>query len=135
MKKTRKSLYLIVFAIVVAMASLFAMACGDANTSSDIKYKLTFMDGTRVYRSYEYEEGADIAAVDDPTRNNYVFVGWSLTENGKVVDLPSKMPGENMTYYAVFSVQYTITLDPGVGSIADAEKTALGKSGGMVLYV
>lgn len=129
MKKTRKSLYLIVFAIVVAMASLFAMACGDTNTSSDIKYKLTFMDGTRVYRSYEYEEGADIAAVDDPTRNNYVFVGWSLTENGKVVDLPSKMPGENMTYYAVFSVQYTITLDPGVGSIADAQKTALGKSG------
>ena len=51
--------------------------------------------------------GAPIGTVNDPTRAGYTFVDWSLTPDGAPVELPTVMPAENRTYYALWTPEAT----------------------------
>lgn len=51
--------------------------------------------------------GAALGTVNDPTKAGYSFGGWALTKDGAKVDLPTTMPAENRTYYALWTPDAT----------------------------
>lgn len=130
MKKARKFLYTVAIALAIAAVSLFVVACGEKEKKPAVEYTLKFWQGTSVYETVTGVEGSAVELQKgDPTRVNCVFEGWSLTQDGEVVALPTKMPAKNMDFYAVFSVQYRLTLDPGIGTLPDGDKTIMVKAG------
>ncbi|MBO4892054.1 MAG: leucine-rich repeat protein [Prevotella sp.] len=65
-------------------------------------YTLTYMVDDEVYKTYEYEYGAIITPEEEPTKDDYVFSGWS--------EIPETMPAENVTVTGYFMVKtYTLT--------------------------
>lgn len=129
MKKLRKALFIAVMAVVVAVTGAFFVACNDKKPDNT-EYTLTFMVGTVPYETVTGVEGSEVKLTKpDPTRAGYTFDGWSLTDNGAVVEIPSKMPAQNITYRAVFSARYDITLNAGIGSIGDGQTTISAKAG------
>lgn len=68
-----------------------------------------------VYARY----GAEIGTVEDPTKAGYTFQGWSKEpkpesgdDNRTAVTLPTTMPAESKTYYAIWKIgntTYTVT--------------------------
>ena len=95
-------------------------------TTSEVKqYLITFKDekgntleskkwDEGVIPSYNYEKS-------DTEQWDYTFVGWSLTLNGEIIELP-KVSGE-VTYYAIVKAvkqKYTITFDTDGGSLVDS---------------
>ncbi len=127
MKKLRKIIYIALLVLTVSVLSLFAAACGDKRESAPSEYTIYFMlDATNEYDSYTGVKGSDIVRTkDDPVKANYEFDGWSLSPNGEVVELPQKMPGNSVKYYAVFSRRYTITLNVGSGTLDTANKLSV----------
>ena len=69
------------------------------------KYKLTYMVDNEVYRSYDVEYGATITPEEAPTKENYIFSGWS--------DIPQTMPAHDVTVTGSFTYAppraYTLT--------------------------
>ena len=98
MNKIRKFLYLVIMAMAIAAIAVFASACGDKDNAPAAKYTLKFMNGTAVYDTVTATAGSTVEYKPDPSRANLVFDGWSLSENGEVVELPEKMPAEDRTY-------------------------------------
>lgn len=130
MKKLHRVVLAALFAVLLALGAFGFAACSDANdNNSKTEYTMTFMIGTMMYDSVTKTAGSSYQMKEDPFRINNVFEGWSRTENGPVEDLPAKMPAENRTYYAVFSAQYALRLNSGVGTIPDDQKTKLLKVG------
>ena len=68
-------------------------------------YKLTYMVDNEVYRSYDVEYGATITPEEAPTKENYIFSGWS--------DIPQTMPAHDVTVTGSFTYAppkaYTLT--------------------------
>lgn len=122
MKKLQKAVLAALFAVMLALGAIGFAACADKNDTPKAEYTMTFMVGTMVYDSVTATEGSGYQTKEAPVRVNSVFDGWSQTENGAVEELPAKMPSENRTYYAIFSAQYTLSLNPGVGTIPDEQK-------------
>lgn len=58
------------------------------------KYKLIYMVDGEVYMTIEVEYGASITPEEEPTKDGYVFSGWSW--------IPSKMPAEDVTVSGTF---------------------------------
>ena len=58
-------------------------------SGADTKYTLTYMVDGEVYATYELLEGAIITPEPEPTKDGYVFSGWS--------EIPATMPAENVT--------------------------------------
>ena len=58
------------------------------------KYKLIYMVDGEEYKTYEVEYGSNITAEAEPTKEGYVFSGWS--------DVPSTMPAEDVTVTGTF---------------------------------
>ena len=127
MQKLRKIIYIALLVLTVSVLSLFVAACGDKQESAPSEYTIYFMlDATNEYDSYTGVKGSDIVRTkDDPVKANYEFDGWSLSPNGEVVELPQKMPGNSVKYYAVFSRRYTITLNVGSGTLDTANKLSV----------
>ena len=69
------------------------------------KYKLTYIVDNEVYRSYDVEYGATITPETAPTKENYIFSGWS--------DIPETMPAHDVTVTGSFTYAppkaYTLT--------------------------
>ena len=69
------------------------------------KYKLTYVVDNEVYRSYDVEYGATITPEEAPTKENYIFSGWS--------DIPRTMPAHDVTVTGSFTYAppkaYTLT--------------------------
>ncbi|MBO4962821.1 MAG: InlB B-repeat-containing protein, partial [Clostridia bacterium] len=64
------------------------------------KFKVTWViDGTSSEEEYVYGSTPTHA---DPTKTDYVFIGWAKTENGEIVDLSKETITEITEYYAVF---------------------------------
>lgn len=59
-------------------------------------YKLTYMVDGVVYETFDVNEGESITPESEPTKEGYTFSGWS--------EIPSTMPGENVTVYGTFTV-------------------------------
>ena len=80
------------------------------------KYKLIYMVDGEVYMTIEVEYGATITPEDEPTKDGYVFSGWSW--------IPSKMPAEDVTISGTFKqVGYNINdniyvVDGGYATLA-----------------
>ena len=97
------------------------------------KYKLTYMvDGT-VYKSYEIEYSSAITPEAEPTKEGYIFSGWS--------DIPATMPAKDvivngsfskgsykLTYMIDGEVYKTITYDYGTSITPEASPTKEGYS-------
>ena len=69
------------------------------------KYKLTYLVDNEVYSSYDVEYGAIITPEAPPTKENYIFSGWS--------DIPRTMPAHDVTVTGSFTYAppkaYTLT--------------------------
>ncbi len=96
----------------------FTMPDGDVELTAEWKineYTITFdsQNGTTpVTKTYEYGEAIDRPA--DPTREGFIFTGWSP-------EIPDKMPANNVTVVAQWKAEqgvqtYTITFDTDGGS-------------------
>ena len=105
----KKTLYVLVFLLLGV--ALVLSACSDKNdgdVTEAVKYKITFVSEGEVFHSYEAEEGSTISFPNESPKNYedgsyvYEFAGWSLTENGNIVEAGGKLTG-NVTYYAVFN--------------------------------
>ena len=66
------------------------------------KHTLTYMVDGEVYKAYEIEEGETITPEETPTREGYVFSGWS--------EIPETMPDHDVTVTGSFSInKYKLT--------------------------
>ncbi len=75
------------------------------------QYKITFnTNGGTAIDPITQDYNTDVTAPADPTKEGYTFNGWSPA-------VPSKMPAENITVVAQWTInQYTITFDTDGGS-------------------
>lgn len=68
----------------------------DASASAHTTYKLTYIVDGETYASYDVEYGAAITPEAIPSKDGYVFSGWS--------EIPETMPNHDVTVYATFTV-------------------------------
>lgn len=59
------------------------------------KYTLTYQVDGETYKTYEVEYGTDIIVEAEPTKEGYIFSGWSW--------IPDKMPAEDVTVTGSFT--------------------------------
>ena len=72
------------------------------NISDADKYNLIYVVDNEEYKTYEIEEGANIATEPAPTKEGYTFSGWS--------EIPETMPSHDVTVTGAFSInKYKLT--------------------------
>lgn len=128
MNRLRKFFYSITVAAIIAAVGVFVAACSDKQDSKPAPdYTIRLMlNADAEYESYTGKAGSAVVFdKGDPTRVNAVFDGWSLQPNGEVTELPTVMPAENVSYYAIFSRRYTITLRVGEGELTGSDKLSV----------
>lgn len=122
MKKTKKLWYLLAAIATVAAFAACGAACAPAETPAPPpQYTVTFKinEGLSAYEKVTAAVGAELSRTKpDPVRAGFAFDGWSLTPDGEVTALPDRIPDGNVTYYAVFSKRFGVTLDVGAGTYA-----------------
>ena len=59
-----------------------------------------------------YEENRTIADLTTPTIEGYTFIGWSLSENGYILEDSEELIA-NSTYYAIYGDKISVTLNDG----------------------
>lgn len=98
LKRIRGAVAAIILALLAALSLVFAAACsGDS-------YTLTFVtDGGSDVAPITAKAGEEITPPQDPVKDGYTFGGWRLTQDGEAVELPTVMPKENRTYYAIWT--------------------------------
>ncbi len=65
-------------------------------------YKVRFfIDENTVYSEQNVEAGRNISVPQNPTKTNYIFVGWSLNKTD-VVDVYEFTVSENVNFYGIF---------------------------------
>lgn len=124
MKKLHRFLYIVTIALVISAIAMFVAACsGTEEPAPPKQYTLTFkLDENTDYDSYTGVKGSEVTRKPDPTDATARFEGWSTEPNGDIVEVPTVMPAEDQTYYAVFARYYNITLNAGAGTLDDAQK-------------
>ncbi len=65
------------------------------------KYILTYKVDGKVYKQYEVAYGTTITPEPAPTKEGYIFSGWS--------EIPTTMPARDVTVTGTFTVKYTLT--------------------------
>ena len=70
--------------------------------SSADKYKLIYMVDGVEYKSYDIEFGATITPEPAPTKEGYIFSGWS--------ELPATMPAHDVTVIGTFTIVDPVTI-------------------------
>ena len=90
-------------------------------TETPKEYTITFdTDGGSTIGSITQGYGTAITAPADPTKTGYTFAGW-------LPELPEKMPAENMTIKAQWTVnQYTVTWKNWDGGVLKTEQVEYG---------
>ena len=71
------------------------------------KYDVVFKVDNADYDSQIVVESGYATLPEEPTKNGYSFVGWSL-DNSSVIDVTNNVILENTTYYALFVENYTV---------------------------
>lgn len=84
-------------------------------------FTVTFMNKGSVYGNIETLScGSFVEFPTAPTKNGYIFKGWSLTENGEIVDTDNQQVFDNLVYYAVF----VLPMDGTFKYVADSSLAA-----------
>jgi uncharacterized repeat protein (TIGR02543 family) len=91
---------------------------------SRLTYDVTFdsKSGSSVADTV-FDADGSIAAPTPPTREGYVFLGWSATDGGSTVSFPYS-PGvaEDITLYAIWTLDtYTVTFNSNGGDDVDTD--------------
>ena len=88
------------------------------------KYDVKFMNGQTEVSSQIVTSGSFATLPTAPTKEGYTFKGWSLTENGEIVNnIESTAVTQNTIYYAIFEINtYTVTFMSD-GSVYGAPQT------------
>lgn len=71
------------------------MFCSDINDPA-YKYDVTFYIDDEIYVTYEYDYGDDIVPEAEPTKEGFIFSGWSK--------VPATMPNSNVRVTGSFAV-------------------------------
>ncbi len=72
------------------------------------EYTVTWIeDGASTTQTYLYNS---TPSRENPEMAGFVFIGWSLEENGSIIDLSSQLITEDKTYYAVFVDETYLTV-------------------------
>lgn len=75
-----------------------------------IEYTVDYADGNNILKSAKVEKDG-YSSVENPTKEGYTFLGWSLTPAGEIVDISEIQITSDMTFYANFKInQYPIFL-------------------------
>lgn len=64
-------------------------------------FTVTFYVDSKIYLSVEVAEDEKLSLPSDPAKRGYDFIGWSKTEDGKVVTVSATVTADT-DYYAVF---------------------------------
>lgn len=72
------------------------------------KYSVKFMVDDQVYDSQLVTENDAAVAPANPTKNGYVFRGWSLNGVDLVSNIDTATISENTTYHAIFAKVYQV---------------------------
>lgn len=87
------------------------------------KYDVKFMADGKVHNSQIVEKHAKPTVPSNPTKTNYVFVGWSV-DGTNTVDVSKYMIVGNTTFTAIFRVdKFTVTFKNGSTTISTQEVT------------
>ena len=65
-------------------------------TFSVDKYKLIYLVDGKEYQMKEYEYGAEVKPIEEPTMEGYTFSGWS--------EIPNTMPAKDVTVTGTFNI-------------------------------
>ena len=72
-------------------------------TTTEEEYTVTFMVDGEVYKTVTVAYGAEIPTVETPTKEGYIFSGWSET--------PATMPAEDITITGYFTLSPDVELE------------------------
>lgn len=87
------------------------------------KYDVKFMADGKVHNSQIVEKHAKPTVPSNPTKTNYVFVGWSV-DGINTVDVSKYMIVGNTTFTAIFRVdKFTVTFKNGNTTVSTQEVT------------
>ena len=87
------------------------------------KYDVKFMADGKVHNSQIVEKHAKPTVPSNPTKTNYVFVGWS-GDGTNTVDVSKYMIVGNTTFTAIFRVdKFTVTFKNGSTTVSTQEVT------------
>jgi hypothetical protein len=67
----------------------------EGTESEPAKYTLIYQVDGETYQKFELEEGEEITALEEPTKEGYTFSGWST--------IPATMPAEDVTIIGTFT--------------------------------
>ncbi len=85
-------------------------------------YEITFdSNGGSEVDPVEFEYGAEIKDLPEPSKDNFIFMGWADKDGN---DLPAKMPAGDIEAFAKWTeaAKYEFVLDAGEGEFTDGEK-------------
>ena len=60
------------------------------------KYKLIYKVDDAEYKTFDFEYGAELNPIDEPTKEGYTFSGWS--------EIPNTMPAKDVTVTGTFNI-------------------------------
>ena len=103
--------------LFLSFAALSLGACGNSGggktpepepepTPVVVRHTVKFQNGEERVATESVKEGESLTAAQIPTvipPEGYLFSGWSLTENGEVVDLSTYVVNADVTFYAIFT--------------------------------
>ncbi len=65
-------------------------------------YVVVFKNGSTTVDEKTVEHGQKLPTVTNPTQSGYTFKGWSLTQDGELVDFDAYVVKQDVTLYAIF---------------------------------
>ncbi|MDY3195499.1 MAG: InlB B-repeat-containing protein [Paracholeplasma sp.] len=71
--------------------------------TNDLTFEVTFMDGINVLKNQSVSNHTMINPPEDPTKEGYEFLGFSLTEGGSLVSFPYEVTAD-VLFYAVYQI-------------------------------
>ena len=81
-------------------------------------YTVTFNNGNTTLSTQTIEHGKYASKPNDPTKTNYVFVGWSI-DGTNTVNVSNYAVTGNVTFNAVFRIdKFTVTFQSGTTTIS-----------------
>lgn len=70
--------------------------------NGDTKIRVRFISDNNLISVQRVEKGKFATLPEEPTKEGYTFKGWSLSENGEILDLSVYKITRDKTFYAVF---------------------------------
>ena len=82
-------------------------------------YIVNFKNGTETISTQSVDYNNYATLPEDPEKEGYTFKGWSLSENGSIIEVDSQLITNNTTFYAVYEINiYTVTFKNGTETIS-----------------